>query len=705
MKAALLFFFSVGWLFAQLSPATMNFGVRFDDEPPYFQSTTVSGGTPSVGSCSNVTGSLCGSILTQVTGQTVYVYWNNFGGLFGSGSATSTTSYQSTIPITASGSCVSGCRLTINVTIYPKTDPVFQATNNFALHNCTASGSPYTDLDACPVLTGPGSSTYTPLTRAGQQERDPEFGTLITRVTPAGTQRSPCGDAISMSFSSDGTLICTQSIGGSDSGTKYMDYVNGGGDAYTIPGTMNGTSGPMFDPLLPQFYYFPNTSNTVMQATWTNSFSTPTTVCTCPRGTCPNAGGFTNSSDGYVNKDGWIALVNNANNILMLCNVHTRAAYFYTFYPGIPTLTANGSIRDSVKVSMAFDVSNQLHIKLDGQTVGGSGDAEYFTYTKGASAIVDVGPQPLMPDSPYDVGGTRGPLKIQPTSTSDCSAQFLNPCHNAEHECLFSAPVNGAMHNFQFVLRGPDYPSYYVPAAQDLTNGIATSDVAHEAGGGRYLMHYSSHQTEGAHFSCATLAPVAVMDTDAATPITTYTITGVKTGSTTTLTVGGGTSGLANGNVLKMNAVAGVTGLNAINTACTVASLTATTLVCNGLATRGSWTGASVAAPATFTVNTLPGSDNHQAETVLFDFTDIGATPSRVVTRRLYKHGSWAYSDTYSGGYYWQPHSAIYHGGSIVCTGGNRGVPDNYYVVCYPTGYRTSTSAAAAGAGSVGAMR
>jgi hypothetical protein len=681
--------------FGQLSPSTLNFSVRYQDSPPYFQTTVVTGGAPTFGSCSpGGFPVLCNGFVNYVdpscvSNCTVYIFFdNNY--VFDRTPGV----YPLTVTITASGACASGCPLNINVTINNLTDPVFQfPSGGAAPANCTNPGSPYRDLANCPMLVGPGAAGYLPLATLGATEHDPELGTLVTRITPAGTQRAVCGDAIINMFSPDKTLVCTQSIAGSDVGTLYLTNTNGTGDAYTVPGSQGG--GLMFDPTLPYFYYEPtDNSNRVMRSTWTNNFATPTTVCTCDSAHgCSSGQNLTNSSDGNVNLVGFLSLIAPTDKKVVLCNVYTGAVYTYDF-SGIVTMTSNGTLRNTTRVAPNFDVNNVLQIKADGESSPIGLDEQFFSYTRGGTSITNVGPEPMSPDAADNNESPPGILKIQPTVATDCTFGGRY-CPNAEHSCIFQALVGGQPHNFNFALRGSSSPSWYVPSAQDLTAvSLPLINVAKEAGGGRYAMNPTDHANEDQHFSCGMLSPVAIAETDGDKPDgpTVYAITGITTGSSTTITVAS-TTGLSIGNPLLMSPAAGVTLLNVVNRKCTVAApLTGTTFNCNGLVTSGSWTGATVAAPAEFIVDTAPTYNTHQSETVLWDFTGIGLSTPNVIMRRLYQHGSRAMSDRYGIGYYFQPHTSLSADGSMAATGGNRGVPDNYYVVVYRTGYVPSST-------------
>jgi hypothetical protein len=683
---------------AQPSPSTLNFSARWHGDLPYFQSTTITGAPTAVGTCTDVnlgdgTG-LCGDVQRLVSGQTLYVYWSN-NNLFNIGSVTATKNYQSTIVAVSGGACPgSGC-LTVNLTLGAVfADPWFQSTSGL-FPGCVLSSSNYRDTfgDTCPTPNGRPGGTYVPLATNGSKELDAEFGTLITRVSPSGTQRAIGGDAISTQISSDDTLVATTDLSGS--GNEYLTSTTGAGELYTLPPAQN--LNVTLDPLLPYFYYLPHDgTNTVMRSSWTNNFATPTAMCTYSGG---GSSYLSNSNDGRINKLGWYATLTSASTAhkIFLCNVYTgQNITFDLASPLITTLGNLPQVRGDIRVSKDFDYNNKMWIEMSGQVSGGLGATELFSLTKGASVIVDEGPLPFNPAGYYNNGGTPGPMRVQPTSSSDCTPGW---CPTSEHEDWFNVNFPNGSHVFRFLGGGPSSPTLQYAAAQDFSLGVTGVFVDTEAGGGQYLVALLN-SGQDTHHSCADLAAVCVFDTDGNDPPTTgYQITNVTTsGGNPTITsspnYGGG-----NGDTLLVNNVGGITGMAGI-AKCHVASLSGATFNCDNLTTSGTYT----ANTGAFTLDVFPSAFPHQNETVFVDFTNIAS--KQITFRRLRKHASLGLNDHLSaGGYYGQPHTTISADGTLACGTSNHGIPDYYLVECFPTGYPNRVSAAAVGAAAVGAAR
>jgi hypothetical protein len=148
---------------------------------------------------------------------------------------------------------------------------------------------------------------------------------------------------------------------------------------------------------------------------------------------------------------------------------------------------------------------------------------------------------------------------------------------------------------------------------------------------------------------------------------------------TTTSAYGG-----ANGDTLLINNVGGNTNANYTNALCTVGGLSGTTFNCTNLTGNGVYT----ASTGSLTKNVTPiMTDNYEAETWWWDFTNIASGAGGVTIHRMLKHRSWNYNDRIGGAYYGQPHSVLSMDGTKFVFASNGGIPDDYRVYYGLTGY------------------
>ena len=641
-------------LLAQLTPSTLNFGKRFKGATPAIQDIVVTGsGAVTVNSCNDISGALCVRMLTNTADivGTVHVYWDGYDVL------TAVGSYQSTLSITrAGGTCSTNCTATINLSVADLTLDIFTTANSQPAVGCSNSNAFFQDTDTCTIADVRPGGSYTQPT-IGNTVVDGNFGGVIRRVS--NTNRTIDNDSITSPVNSDGTLVNTVTVSGSYIVTNTIT----GADPYTI--SYPKYRSRSWDPRNPNiWYYFDATTPTVHKITLPSQ--TDVTVATYSG----SATDLTNGGDGKVTKDGvWCAYTNGgADKKVVIIFLDTGAVVSYDF-SGVTTMS---NPPRSCTISNRDLVSNKHYVMLGSYPVGaglGGGSNSRFSVDATTHAIVNDGAVPLSPLAP--ALGSR--YKIIPTTAADCTTGYCRP---AVHGNDF-VEVNGEQ--YWGVLYGVQLAGYISWDFAKMNMSLDLMEIAVENGGSRTYTFPINLNIADVHMGCATSAPICVMGQNDDPTLTGYEVTNVATGATTTVTTSPNYGG-ANGNVVLINNVGGVTGMVG-PTLCTVASLSGATFNCSGMTTSGTYT----ASTGSLTLNVAPAAAPHQTDLLVLNLSAI-ATKAITVTRLL-KTRSFGFTGTWLGLYNAQSHPGVSSDGKVVCWESSNGTPDNFDVYCAPTGY------------------
>jgi hypothetical protein len=559
------------------------------------------------------------------------------------------------------------------------------------------------------TLGTPTSPTYT----------DSQFGGPAWRVTPTSDARVIFTDAIQTVITADNKTLLTGKL---PSGPNYFTKLDGSGDSCIAANYPAYTP----DPTIPNtFYYFNGTQGT--QGTGVAGVNKGVgDPCKSPTvTTIATYSGFadvlTNSSDGSPSKEGYWAVMTNTNSlgtgndpVVMIVDLHkggVKATLNYSTINLLNNSLANGlpgqacqlrgEITNSKEVSPA--TGKLWFIVTVGSNCKTAQDNVFMSWVPGSSTITVEGGEPLDPRSNWN-NGSNQQFKVVPSLGSDCATGW---CNYAGHADFVSVPVNGVNH--EMYLKSGGGAVYAWEFLMDLdAGGPAKAMVPVEDGGGLYQVFQLNHNTSSTHQGCSYngVCLLSVDNNGNATWCSNGNCSGnsntkisaISTGSRTQFTVSSANF-LANGQQLLMNGVTGIPQLAGVNTACTVSSLNTSTgtFVCSGLTTTGSWRGGG-----SFTQNITVGTDSHQMENIVLDFSRGSTAP---LVRRLLEQRNWIMSDTLVGSYWSQSHGIISPDGTLSCYGTNGGIPDQMMVMCGPTGFAAAkggTSAVgAAGTGSV----
>lgn len=668
---------TVAWA-QSLSPSTVNFVARGQWSPPdQFTAVAASCGTVSVGSWSG-DASLTGGVHTSIVGQTINVFLDG-NTTYNLSFSTTGTLHTATSTVTFSGACSGTATLTVNVTVYTRTQTIFVYPGGSCV-GCTGQSGFYEDpVTAMPTPMNPGNATIVaPPACPGGTWTDPVLGGTLTCVTPNGLNQALSGDSTNPGINADHTMVSVTQLGGVNSGSVYITKTDGSGTQCKTPAPSN--IAPMYDPKLPgKMYFFSGLSLVSYTFTFAGcTFTGPTTVYTYPG----SGSNISNSGDGMISPNGKLAfVVNGGDTVSGVIDVNAGTAVTRN-YSSDPAL---GPLRGITYVSPGVsEATNKQYVHLDSNSVS-TGSNEILDLTSNGTILTLEGPEARPPESIYANGGTPF-LAYQPSTTSDC-ATYGN-CQATQHACVFETRIGGKLHEMYIDNTGPIAVGQVVSSPIDLDAGVANGlrivedSGAGASGGAKAGGHYGNFPLDGAnaanHYSCAQYAAVVAVSEESLPP-STYQITNVAVGNPPTVTVGS-TTGLANTNVLLIGGVQGVTGMPSSGFLCTVASITGTTFQCNGLSTSGTYTANTGSA----ILNTAP-SGPHMSEVIVMDFTQINA-PRAI---RVFHHNSLNVGDRLTGGYWAQAHVALSPDAQFACVSSNWGIPENIQVMCGPTGYPT----------------
>ena len=586
--------------------------------------------------------------------------------------------------------------LGINWTIVALTAPVFQDPLGEAVPGsaagCTTSASPFLDLELCSpsaMNIRPGGNVDLPSAQ-GASTKDSVFGGVITRLSPSWSDNTAisyaiCGDSVTSQWNSDGTITCEQVVNDPSkalNGAFYLVNSSTGAVLFTNPPGVSSNLMSWSTVYNNVYYYMDQNGPNIRRVELNLRNHTITSDAVIATYSGPGTvDALSNGGDGGVTEgDQYWAFFTQGGSATQVCMAKLDGSgtlYCANWYPDLFTFGGNCGTNSprSAQLFKGPSPSGKQWLLLSSCPPGSN---ELFSLHPGDAALTDEGPQPLSTDKALDSTLRKAPVfKVQPTTPSDCTGM---QCAYSVHEDTVA--VNG--HQYLFSPGGTNYPSYAEQIFMDPdVAGVANMMVAVEAGGGMYET-FTLFNSQDTHTSCAPLKPVCSVDVNDGytTGNATYLITGLSTGSTTTITSSPNYAG-ANGDVVVIGGVKGIKGLGT-PALCTIGNLNGATFQCSGLTTSGTYT-----AGGAFTLNssTCQGGSaicGHLMETILYDATNIESKQFTIT--RLLKSRAVAMND-HAGAYYnGQPHSSCNAQGTMCAFESNDGIPDYLAVYTYSTG-------------------
>jgi len=536
------------------------------------------------------------TVSTTTAPNQVYVYWtgSNLTG-FPACSTVGTNCPQSTITITQSGSCPSGCTETINYQTFAPSVQNWKTPNGAAV-NCAVGSAIYQHEELCTITNAvPGGTRFLPTTPGtSTTDTDPNFGpgagSVRYRVTPSNAIRVILTDGPQSSVSTTGNYVITETLPG---GTTYITKTNGTGDVLTVTTLTDGDM--LWDPSYTAFnpgldaYLYTTHSATIHRVLIPGGSDADIGLLVGTTGPSFTAlYSLASSNDTMVVGGKYFPLTNNVHvtgnsPIALIADVTngTYVTYNYgsltTISPGNPNPSSSSqtNIRGILQCSQGFSgVSGKMWCILEATSATSAAD-ELLSWLGPGHTIVDEGPMPVRPSS-----SDKGFLFKQiSNAATDCANAN---CNSAGHAGWVEVSIGGVKH--ELFVQGVDLAAYSVVTASDPDAGGAVSMFTPvQAGGGAYFLFPIDHQLQDFHVGGALTAPLSIITVDngnSAPAVYGYAIRSLTTGTPGSLTVDAnyinGNLPVSNGNKIVGSPItlSGVTGLLDVNNKCTIAGLT-----------------------------------------------------------------------------------------------------------------------------------
>lgn len=628
------------------------FAQRSTGPTPYPKVLTINGtGTWSIGtitgaastwiacSIAGAGGPVYDCVLTGTAPATIYVYMNPFAANFaGAGTV------NAIVPICNGGiGCTTGTsavNVSINITVVARSCPGIISSLSGSFSGCSNSdAAKYCDLDTCTITNiRPGGTFNIPA--LGSTYAEPQFGSVIRRIAGGGGTYRSHGYSSVNPCNRTGTRCFVGSAS-----TSYIIDPSDGTVLFTSPPA--GLLDNVWDAYDPLVYHY-MTGKTIHKVTLPAlsdvlEFTYPGTATT-----------ITGGGTGDTSKDNWWAFYTDTDAkvcAINLSNVSQAPCATRTFSPSLGT-------PDFVMISKGTSVSS----------------GKRYVFLNGTSYV------PIWQFSDADPSLTFfGRLPVGYSAQYSGSPSFDTACTDAAVALSACSPSS---HMDTVEISGEQYAVFSAQAVSPfmvvvMYSKIASGDLmttAVETGGGATFSLPISDGNLGMHIACAKQAPYCAAEKYQYIPSTSWKVTNATNASPIVITSDTGYTG-ANNDVLLINNVGGNTAANGL---CTVAGLSGTTFNCAGSTGNGTYT----ASTGSFTLNTAPATSPHGEEVLV-----IRGLNAEV--RRIVKHRSIPYSDTYTGvgGYQEQPKTSILTDGSRLIFDSNFGFPDGIGVYSVMTGF------------------